>query len=82
MVDTTLKANAAYSKAPALNSLSAIVLGIALVGLIAAPFMVLSDLPHEDAVLCAVCLRIQSSSGLYRHSLLRPCGFLRGGRPT
>ncbi|SUW31803.1 branched-chain amino acid ABC transporter permease [Brucella abortus] len=40
MVDTTLKANAAYSKAPALNSLSAIVLGIALVGLIAAPFMV------------------------------------------
>ncbi|QGA58014.1 branched-chain amino acid ABC transporter permease [Brucella sp. 2280] len=44
MADTTLKptlkANAAYSKAPALNSLSAIVLGIALVGLIAAPFMV------------------------------------------
>ncbi|EEY25129.1 branched-chain amino acid transport system permease [Brucella sp. NVSL 07-0026] len=29
-------------------------------------------------MLCAVCLRIQSSSGLYRHSLLRPCGFLRG----
>ncbi|MBC2886172.1 branched-chain amino acid ABC transporter permease [Ochrobactrum sp. CM-21-5] len=42
MADTILKATAAPrdSKAPAVNSLSAIILGIALVGLIAAPFMV------------------------------------------
>ncbi|MBK5577347.1 branched-chain amino acid ABC transporter permease [Ochrobactrum anthropi] len=42
MADTALKATAAprESKAPAVNSLSVIVLGIALVGLLAAPFMV------------------------------------------
>lgn len=40
MADTALKATAAHGKAPAVNSLSAVVLGIALVGLLAAPFMV------------------------------------------
>ena len=42
MADTALKATATPrdSKAPAVNSLSIIVLGIALVGLLAAPFMV------------------------------------------
>jgi len=42
MADTALKANTASrdSKAPAVNSLSAVILGIALVGLLAAPFMV------------------------------------------
>ncbi len=42
MADTALKATATPrdSKAPAVNSLSVIVLGIALVGLLAAPFMV------------------------------------------
>ncbi len=42
MADTALKATAAPrdSKAPAVNSLSAVILGIALVGLLAAPFMV------------------------------------------
>ncbi|MFI3903653.1 branched-chain amino acid ABC transporter permease [Ochrobactrum sp. S1502_03] len=42
MTDTALKATAAphAAKAPALNSLSAIVLAVALIGLIAAPFMV------------------------------------------
>ncbi|MGK8639590.1 branched-chain amino acid ABC transporter permease [Brucella anthropi] len=42
MADTALKATTAprESKAPAVNSLSVIVLGIALVGLLAAPFMV------------------------------------------
>lgn len=42
MADTVLKATAAphQAKAPALNSLSAVILVIALIGLIAAPFMV------------------------------------------
>ncbi|MFK0684226.1 branched-chain amino acid ABC transporter permease [Ochrobactrum sp. BD67] len=40
MADTALKATAAHGKAPAVNSLSAVILGIALVGLLAAPFMV------------------------------------------
>jgi len=42
MADTVLKATAATheNKAPALNSLSAVILVIALIGLIAAPFMV------------------------------------------
>ncbi|MCO7727122.1 branched-chain amino acid ABC transporter permease [Brucella intermedia] len=40
MADTALKATAAHSKTPAVNSLSVIVLGIALIGLLAAPFMV------------------------------------------
>ena len=42
MADTALKATAAPrdSKAPAVNSLSVVILGIALVGLLAAPFMV------------------------------------------
>ena len=40
MADTALKATAAHGKAPAVNSLSAVILGVALVGLLAAPFMV------------------------------------------
>ncbi len=39
MADTALKA-APHSKTPAVNSLSVVVLGIALIGLLAAPFMV------------------------------------------
>ena len=40
MADTALNTTADHARAPAINSLSAIILGIALVGLLAAPFMV------------------------------------------
>ncbi|ENS09126.1 hypothetical protein C980_02217 [Brucella abortus 88/217] len=82
MVDTTLKANAAYSKAPALNSLSAIVLGIALVGLIAAPFMV-----YPIFLMKMLCFALFASAfnlllGYTGILSFGHAAFFGGGRPT